>query len=82
MQAAISLNRRGYRGAGRLCPPPWTSEDLTRGGGTIWLNHCQNSLKTRLRNIKITFSVDFYKKEKEKDLAPALIQYFQRGGKH
>ena len=38
------------RGGGRRCPPPWSSEGGARGG-TIWLNNCQTSLKTRLNTI-------------------------------
>ena len=44
-------------------------------GGTIWLYNCQNSLKTRLKYIKITLQVDSYKK----NLALAQKNFF-RGG--
>ena len=38
-------SRGDTTGGGRRCPP-WSSE----GGATIWLNNCQISLKTRLKN--------------------------------
>ena len=56
-------------------PPSWSSQGGVRGWGTIWLNNCQNSLKTRLNYIKITLKVDFYKR----NLALTLIEFF-RGG--
>ena len=54
-------------------PPPWISEGGAREGGTIWLNNCQNTLKTRL---KITLKVDFYiknKNNKKSDSGPHRI---------
>ena len=47
---------------------------VARGGGTIWLN---NSLNTRLKYIKITFKINFYKQ----NLVLAPIEFFQRGAR-
>ena len=57
--------------------PPLELSGRGLGGGTIWRNNCQNSLKTRLKYIKIALKVDFY----EKNLALALIEFFQRGAR-
>ena len=51
-QAGADTRGGGRRGALREWP----------GGATIWLIHCQNSLKTRLKYIKITLKFDFYTK--------------------
>ena len=53
----------------------WSSE----GGairGTIWLNNCQNSPKTRLIYIKISLKVDFY--QEISGSGPHRI-FFQKG---
>ena len=52
---------------GRWCPPS--------GGGP--LNNCQNSLKARLKCIKIALKVDF----NQTNLALALIDFLQGGGR-
>ena len=55
--------RRGYRGGpGAGAPPPWSSKEGARGA-TIRLNNYLNSLKTRLKYIKITLKVNLYKKK-------------------
>ena len=46
------------RGAGRHCPPSWSSDVKARGGGIIYLYEYQNSLKTRLKYIKIILTVE------------------------
>ena len=52
------------QGGGRGAMAPRSSE----GGATIWVNDCQNSLKTNLKYIKITLKIYFLRKSGTRSL--------------
>ena len=56
-------DRRGYKEG----PSAGAPGEGPRGA-PFWINNCQNSLKTRLKYIKIILKVDFIYKKNQADL--------------